>query len=310
MYSYCLFNQMIIDKHTLTIAIPAHNEQATIGSLLHALLRQVTKSAIVEKIVVLSDGSKDQTVAIVNNMKDKRIELIEKHHRLGRAVRQNQIIDGCHSDILVFLDSDITITDRYFIDRLISPIVQNTADMTSSALEEMKPRTFFEEVLDVSMKLKNVLFQTYKNGNNIYTCHGPARAIRKKLYRNLHFPVSEGEDMYSYLVCISQNYRFQYVPDAVVKYHLPATISDHCKQSLRYLGAQEQFTHSFHTKLALEELRIPLRVFIIAGFKSVPIVFQYPLHILFYLSILIYVKLLSVLRLHPEEMWRVASSKG
>jgi glycosyltransferase involved in cell wall biosynthesis len=70
-------------KPTVTIGIPAFNEEANIAHILKALLKQDTSKYILEKIIVSSDASEDNTNAIVKSLKSPLIDLIENTKRDG-----------------------------------------------------------------------------------------------------------------------------------------------------------------------------------------------------------------------------------
>ena len=59
-------------KPTVTIGIPSYNEAQNIGQLLESLLKQVSNSYILEKIIVCSDGSTDDTEQVVKKLESKR----------------------------------------------------------------------------------------------------------------------------------------------------------------------------------------------------------------------------------------------
>ena len=186
-------------KFTVSIGIPAYNEEANIGYLLNDLLAQKEEGYTLEKIYVYSDGSTDTTEEVVRDALDERIELIVGSGRMGAAYGQNILMKVTQSDILVMLNADIQISDEYFIQKLIKPLINGDAELSSVKHEPLPARNFFESILVTSVELKSVLFETYNGGKNTYTCHGSARAFSKKLYKEIIFEKSVGEDAYSYL---------------------------------------------------------------------------------------------------------------
>ena len=293
---------------TVTIGIPAHNEEANIGLLLADLYKQDCSLFKLEKIIVSSDGSQDRTVQIVNSLKDSKTVLINNSQCKGVAVRQNQIINMTSSDVLVLLNADIRISKLDFIAKLITPIVSNIADLTSPYMVEMAPRSFIESVLELSARLKTILFESWRNGQNGYLCHGSVRAFSQRFYKHLRFKESEGEDMYSYLMCIKNNYIFRYVKDTYVIYRLPKTLYDHFKQSVRFFKYQVKFAHEFEKDLVKRELKIPLKVYIKATYKALPMVIRAPRLTLGYLLVVCLMKVRSVYSV-KDNLWDAASTK-
>lgn len=296
-------------KYTVTIGIPAYNEENNIKHLLKDLLRQRVSSYVLEEILVASDGSTDKTDSIVEKVKDTRVVLLSNARRQGKAARENDIIARAKGDILVFLDADTVISDRLFIEEIITPILKGEADMTSGAIEPLPAKGFFERVLEVSMKLKTILFESYHGANNVNTCNGPVRAMTKKLYKRIHFELNDGEDMYSYYACKSFGARFVYTKRTVIRYRLPTTLRDHLKQSLRYRSAQKQVTDYFDPAMVAHEQIIPKSAYLIAGVKALPIIVMNPVHVLIYVLLLASIKLNVYGNWRLGDSWRVASSK-
>ena len=63
-------------KLSVSVGIPALNEELNIKQLLTAILRQEEDSFVLREIIVVSDGSTDETVALAKSIKDKRIRVI------------------------------------------------------------------------------------------------------------------------------------------------------------------------------------------------------------------------------------------
>ena len=167
------------NKSTVSIGIPAFNEEANIGFLLKDLLKQNQKNFVFHQIIISSDGSTDKTIETAKKASASFIQkegqeviLIDNKERKGRAVRQNQIMERSASDILVLLDADILIKDKNFIEKIIKPVLNKKADLTSVSVQELPPENFLERILKISMEFKKFIFENYKNGNNLYTCHG------------------------------------------------------------------------------------------------------------------------------------------
>lgn len=296
-------------KTTLTIAIPAYNEGRHIARLVLSLFKQRQKTYELTNIIVASDGSSDNTVSSLEKIKNKNLTIIDSKRRRGKAYRQNQMFARTGSDIIVLLDADIVVTQPNFIELLIKPIISGEGDMTSSAILEQFPRTLFEEVLDISMRLKRILFAHLSNGNNLYNCHGPARAMSRNIYKKIVFPQSSGEDMYSYLAVLNLGGRFVYVAKAEVHYRLPASPTDHYKQSIRYLSAIDAMTNYFPKDLVKKELLIPKITFIKAGVAALPMVFRYPFHTILYVGVCLCTIIGNKLQVRPKELWSIKSSK-
>ncbi len=296
-------------KNTLTIGIAAYNEAKNIDFLLKEILIQSFNGYTLSKIIVISDGSSDETVRIARSVVDSRIRVVDSKKRLGKSARLNEIIKRTDTDYLILLDADISISDKFFLKKLIQPIAKGRASMTSAALQEMTPRKFFEQILFVSMHLKSILFQEFKKGNNVYNCHGPARAFSRSFYNTLTFEKFTGDDMFSYLACIKSGKKFAYVADTSVAYRLPSNPSDHYKQSSRYLETRENNGKFFGRDFVESELSIPNEVYLRGALKALPYILSNLILVTAYLFVLTSVHIGAFFKVKAKENWNVTSSK-
>ena len=95
---------------TVDVVIPAYNAQRFIGETLHSVLAQ---TLLPHKIIVVNDGSTDQTVDIVEGFQSERIELISVEHG-GVSHARNMGIRAAQADYIAFLDAD----DLWHVDKL------------------------------------------------------------------------------------------------------------------------------------------------------------------------------------------------
>jgi glycosyltransferase involved in cell wall biosynthesis len=295
------------EKPSITIGIPVFNEEKNILNLLQDIECQNLDGFKLDKIIIYSDGSTDKTVSIAKKTHLKKLKVIESKLRLGIATGLNEIIKSSTSDILLTFDGDIRIKDEQFIRKLIKPIVFYNTDHTSSAIKDIQPRNFFERSLSVSMQLKDVLFSNFKKGNNLYTCHGLARAYSRKFYKSLKFPVSIGNDMYGYLACVSSGHIFKYVSIASVFYRLPNSFTDHKKQSNRFSQASSEMLKYFEPEFLERESKINFPTYVRSFFEAFGLIVTSPFYIITYLLIQSYLKYFSG-HTHVGQTWDIARS--
>lgn len=111
-----------------TVLIPAHNEVEAISDTIKSLI----KTGLVEKVVVVDDGSTDQTVKIASQEGADTIRL-EKNIGKGGALNRGIEKLAGDFDILVLIDADVRET-AVEAAKLISPILEGRADMTIGIL--------------------------------------------------------------------------------------------------------------------------------------------------------------------------------
>lgn len=230
---------------TITIGIPAYNEEKTIGKVLRDVYAQKFDDVTLKEVLVFNDGSEDDTVKIVKTFKNENLKLIDGKIRKGMVAGLNALCETATGDCLIILNSDIRIKDVNFAQKLSEPIFAGRADLTSCDQLGLEPRTVVESALVTSMEIKSAVFNKFNNGNNVYTSHGSSRGFSRKLYNKIHFTHSVGEDAYAYLFAIFNNMSYEYVSDTGTYVRAPAHMEDHYKQASRFEQSKSQFNHEF-----------------------------------------------------------------
>ena len=93
----------------LSVIIPAFNEQARIGPTIQAIARWLREHGRRFELVVVDDGSRDHTGAVVDDLRRQVPELrlirLARNHGKGYAVRAGVL--NCRSDLVLFCDADL-----------------------------------------------------------------------------------------------------------------------------------------------------------------------------------------------------------
>lgn len=258
-------------KITVTVGIPAYNEQQNIGHLLVSILNQKTRFCVVEKIIVVSDGSTDGTVQAVRRIDDRRIECINRTKRRGLNQTQNEILRLTKSDVLVLLNADVLLGDDSFIDNTVEPLLADkSVGLVGVNSRCIYPQTLTERILGNSHILKTYMYKRINKGENVFMCHGVARAFSKALYSKLRWPKNTPEDSYSYFFAKKLGFKFVYSPKALVLFRSPSNIKDHVRQSARFRSGINTLEKHFGKETLNREFKIPLSLFIEAYVRLFP----------------------------------------
>lgn len=86
----------------ISVVIPAYNAATTLGSCLEALLAQVPQCAQPVEVIVVDDGSRDDTAALARAC---GVTVIEQANQ-GPAAARNAGVQHAGGDIVLFTDSD------------------------------------------------------------------------------------------------------------------------------------------------------------------------------------------------------------
>ncbi len=105
------------------VIIPAYNEEKTIGHVLAVL----KNAPLINKIIVVSDGSTDNTVQVA---KSYAVEVIELRVNRGKGGALKAGLDNNKADVVLFLDADLLGLTPKHVHNLLEPVINDQADMT------------------------------------------------------------------------------------------------------------------------------------------------------------------------------------
>ena len=109
--------------YSITAIVAAYNEEKTIENI----ILEIKKVSIIDKIIVVSDGSRDRTAEISRKLDIEVIELIQN---IGKGGALQKGMDSCESDIILLLDADLIGLTTKHIEELLSPVIEKEVDMT------------------------------------------------------------------------------------------------------------------------------------------------------------------------------------
>ncbi len=118
---------------SLSVVIPAYNEAARLGNTLQAVVDYLCQNSPEAEIIVVDDGSTDDTAAIAREIFNQndglRRSVISYKSNLGkgRAVRLGLL--AARGDVALFSDADLS-TPISEAPKLIEPIVKGQFDVT------------------------------------------------------------------------------------------------------------------------------------------------------------------------------------
>lgn len=86
----------------ITVVVPLYNKERWIGRCLDSITAQSYKNL---EILIVNDGSSDNSVEVVNRIEDRRIRVIDKPNG-GVSSARNRGMDEAKGEFIAFLDAD------------------------------------------------------------------------------------------------------------------------------------------------------------------------------------------------------------
>lgn len=197
----------------LSILIPAFNEELSIQRKLENTLALKYPDDAFE-VVVVSDGSNDDTEGIVARCTDSRVRLIRVAQRRGKTHAQNVGVSQCRGEIIVFSDATTTYDKNALIclaevyrDPFVGAVsgrYQYVTDFRQSP-SASGSRAFWE--------YENLIKRFQARVSTLTGCSGCIYSVRSELYDPL--PDDACSDLVLPLKILQRGYRIGFADNAL-----------------------------------------------------------------------------------------------
>lgn len=165
---------------SITVAIPIYNAEKYLALAIQSVINQTFMDF---ELILLDDGSTDDSLTIAKSFNDKRIRVISDGKNKGLAERLNEIINLAKFDLIARMDADDVIPD-YRLKLQYDYIIANPEkDLVSMGMAYIDGDTYYGHLVP---KVKsNLTVNDMYNGNS-GICHATL-LVRKSWYqRNLY----------------------------------------------------------------------------------------------------------------------------
>jgi cellulose synthase/poly-beta-1,6-N-acetylglucosamine synthase-like glycosyltransferase len=226
------------DLPTLTICVPARNEQACCDRLLSAL-SELEYPAGRLFLVLVSDGSSDDTAQRFTAWARNRacIRVIVEPNGVGKARALNRALSGCTTDLVGVCDADLRPRPDSF--RRLAAVFRDDAVGAATAL--LWPQNAATSAVARYAAVERWTYQLITSAARDRVDANPI-VLGASVYRRsaleavgLLPDVTSGEDVAVSLALTRAGWRTRFVRAAVVDEHVVATLADYWRQHIRWL---------------------------------------------------------------------------
>lgn len=132
----------------ISVIMPVFNDELYLKESIESVMNQSLKDI---ELICVNDGSSDNSLEILNNLKEKYTNLkVISQENQGVAVARNNAMGIAEGDYFAFLDSDDIFMSEDVLEKLYDVAINNNADMVSGNLfiwdgeDKLKPITFLK----------------------------------------------------------------------------------------------------------------------------------------------------------------------
>jgi N-acetylglucosaminyltransferase len=124
--------------HSVTVIVPAHNEEAGLPATLESILRQTVPA---DEIIVVDDGSTDRTGEVARAY---GVTVLTPPRNLGsKAKAQNHALPRCATDLVVAVDADTVLAPDY-LERIVPAFADPAVVVAAGNVQTRFTRTVWE----------------------------------------------------------------------------------------------------------------------------------------------------------------------
>lgn len=302
-----LLNNKMNKKISITVGISALNEEKNIKNILENLLTQKNTNNFIAKIIVVSDGSSDDTVKIARSIKSKKIVVYEYKNRKGMTNRLNFMFQKFETDIFVKIDADLLPVNSNLLNEISMPFIHNkNIGLVGGKLVAISTENFAQRTINVARLTWDGIKEEFMQGNSFYSLPGGIYAISREFAKYAVFPKTIWSDVgYLYYSCKLNNFKYYSNKKALVYLNVPNNFKDYIKQLSRYSSQIEPLVDLYGDAVK-KQFVIPRSVL----YKYKAIYFtKYPVECLTLLFISVYVSIFSkVNKKNSRAKWGTANS--
>ena len=110
----------------LSIVIPVYNEAGTLLEIISQI--KAVPLSIAREIIIVDDGSSDETAALLRDLNDKNTKVIMHTTNKGKGMAIRTALTHATGDIIIIQDADLEYDPQDYV-QLLEPILQGKASV-------------------------------------------------------------------------------------------------------------------------------------------------------------------------------------
>jgi biofilm PGA synthesis N-glycosyltransferase PgaC len=222
----------------ITILIAAYNEEAVIPDTFESIAKQNYPGLL--EVILIDDGSKDQTHAVCNQLTSKYpwLRCIQQETNQGKSEALNRALTVASHELIITLDADsylykdalVRIVERFHSDPPNTCAVAGTIMVRNSRqnwITQSQEWDYFQGIATV----KRV--QSLNQGTLV--AQGAFSLYKKSVVLDVGgWPKTVGEDIVLTWAMLEKDYRVGYCEDAIAFTIVPSTVKGFVRQRQRW----------------------------------------------------------------------------
>jgi len=222
----------------MTVVVPAYNEEKHIRRKLENVLASDYPDERLQ-VVVVDDGSTDQTAQIVREFEGDGVRLFQTGERKGKIVAQKEAFSHVETDIVAITDATILAPPdgfRKLAAHMADPLV---GAVSAGIAVRNRDASYLTRVSQLLFDIQNAQKLGESLLDSAAGLFGQLSLIRLKAVGDFSTDVIY-EDREFGIALRKNGYRARFEPGVVATYHAAETLDDFSRQKQRNIGAMTQ----------------------------------------------------------------------
>lgn len=242
-------------RESVTVGIVAHNDSADIIYLLRSILKQKGDSFSIDEIIIITDGSTDNTAEKVQKYADKylMVKHIKETQRRGNLFRLEQIFSLVKSTYTFIFDGDVILLKSDVLDTMVKALRSPDTGLVSANLEPMAVNGIKAIIIKAWYTFLRQIQSRTNNGNTVYNFQAKAFGIKTDLAKNIVFPkIVTSVSPYLFFSTKAHEAKFKFVSATHILFHTPQTFIEYVKQSKEAVADKNKLISLFGKEMNKE----------------------------------------------------------